>query len=167
MNEEMKAVLNTTEKKRYQYSSEYFSRGAATQLKSKFNTPVIKGMEKVFDKFRKSEDDSEKNKISKSDILKKGLIFVGLLGSVVLLFDKLNKLKINPSLKQGDINIDDYKIDEERILSKIQGENGIIPYLGRSVKSSFLDILITGTKLITTPTPTELHYEWHKHLTDG
>lgn len=161
------AVLNTTEKKRYQYSAEYFSRGAASELRNKINTPIVKGVERVFDKFRKSEEDSKKNKTFKNEIFKKGLLFVGLLGGVVLLFDKLNKLEINPSLKRGDVENNDYTLDEEKILSKIQGENGILPYLKRSINTNFTNTLLTGTKLITTSNPTSLPYEWHKHLTEG
>ena len=48
MTEELKqAILNPTQKKRYQISAEYFSRGVANELKNKFNSPQLKDIEKI------------------------------------------------------------------------------------------------------------------------
>ena len=43
-------LLTTVEKKRYQYSAEYFSRGAALQLKNKFQSNGYKELQNRFEK---------------------------------------------------------------------------------------------------------------------
>ena len=45
-----KQLLTTGEKKRYQYSAEYFSRGAASHLKNKFQSDGHKELQKRFEK---------------------------------------------------------------------------------------------------------------------
>ena len=162
-----KGKLTQTEKKRYQYSAEYFSRGAASELKNNFNKPIIKGVEKVIDNFNKTEDDSQNNDKNKSKILQRGLLLAAALGSVVILFNKLNKIKVNQSLKKGDVTDEDYKLNDDKILKQVTGDNGILSKLKRYIKTDFCDVLINGTKLITTMKPKEMPYEWNKFLSAG
>lgn len=167
MEDDNTPILTQTEKKRYQYSAEYFSRGAAKSLMGKFNKPIIKGVEKVFDDFKKAEDENDKNKITKQNIFLKGALLIGALGSAVLLFNKLNNLKTNKNDKKDEENNDLYKLDENKILEQITGERGIIPQLNTNIKNNFCDVLIGGTKLITSSTPRQLSLEWNRYLTDG
>ena len=144
-------LLTTVEKKRYQYSAEYFSRGAALQLKNKFQSNGYKELQNRFEKIQRIKERQKEN-IKKT---KKKLVdskiqtakFVAISGAVVVtglyLVKKIEDTYDNFSDKLNEA----FNFDEEREMSsfrqnpKVQEfENG----LKDKLKGNFTEPVITG-----------------------
>lgn len=165
MTEELKqAILNPTQKKRYQISAEYFSRGVANELKNKFNSPQLKDIEKIVGKIKKEKEVDEEKEKSKKSVIGKIAILSGLVISGVLLFKNLNNLF--PDNKKQDTNISEeitYKLDETKIDNSTKELNET---LRKSYIEGFSTPLIDGIKLLTSINPSTLGEELTRGLTE-
>lgn len=165
MTEELKqAILNPTQKKRYQISAEYFSRGVANELKNKFNSPQLKDIEKIVGKIKKEKEVDEEKEKSKKSVIGKIAILSGLVISGVLLFKNLNNL-FHDNKKQ-DTNISEeitYKLDETKIDNSTKELNET---LRKSYIDGFSTPLIDGIKLLTSINPSTLGEELTRGLTE-
>lgn len=165
MTEELKqAILNPTQKKRYQISAEYFSRGVANELKNKFNSPQLKDIEKIVGKIKKEKEVDEEKEKSKKSVIGKIAILSGLVISGVLLFKNLNNLF--PDNKKQKTNISEeitYKLDETKIDNSTKELNET---LRKSYIEGFSTPLIDGVKLLTSINPSTLGEELTRGLTE-
>ena len=157
------AILNPTEKKRYQISAEYFSRGAANELKNKFNLPQLKGIENIVGKIKKEKEVDEEKEKSKKSVIGKIAILSGLVIGGVLLFKNLNNLFPN---KKQDTNTSQeisYALDETKIDNSTKELNET---LRKSYIDGFSTPLIGGIKLLTSINPSTLGEELTRGLTN-
>lgn len=164
MTEKIKeAILNPTQKKRYQISAEYFSRGAANELKNKFNLPQLKGIENIVGKIKKEKEVDEEKEKSKKSVIGKIAILSGLVIGGVLLFKNLNNLFPN---KKQDTNTSEeisYALDETKIDNSVKELNET---LRKSYIDGFSTPLIDGIKLLTSINPSTLGEELTRGLTN-
>lgn len=165
MTEKIKqSILNPTQKKRYQISAEYFSRGVANELKNKFNSPQLKDIEKIVGKIKKEKEVDEEKEKSKKSVIGKIAILSGLVISGVLLFKNLNNL-FHDNKKQ-DTNTSEeiiYKLDETKIDNSTKELNET---LRKSYIEGFSTPLIDGIKLLTSINPSTLGEELTRGLTE-
>ena len=148
-------TLPSKEKKRYQYSAEYFSRGAASHLKNKFNNDGYNQFKKNFDKFKKFKEkkDERIKQFKKLSFENKFKIakFIGLSAAVVgtgwFLINKINQTyhnfdeKIKKGFEYTNDVYDTYIRDNEKVTSFITG-------LKSKIKGSFVEPFINGIQAI-------------------
>ena len=150
-----KQLLTTGEKKRYQYSAEYFSRGAASHLKNKFQSDGHKELQKRFEKIQNAKEKQKekikeaKNKLfgSKLQIAK----FVAITSAVVV-----TGLYIVKKIEDTYDNFSDklkktFNIDEEKEISLFRQNPKLQEFekgLKDKLNGNFTEPVITGMQAI-------------------
>lgn len=142
------AMLNYVEKTRYQVSSEFFSRGAAEQLKATFD----KTQYQIIGNLKKEKEDKKpttkpKKKISKFEVGLKVIMLTGLVVGGIALFKNLNKM-FNERKEDVSGVIKELKlqIEESQVLQSVEV---LETKIQTGLKSSFLTPLEDGIGAMT------------------